>query len=184
MLRRPPAFITLVVLAVLLVAGTGCDSGGQGETQTAAPKIDQTTGSTTPQTTATEPEATEQTTTTVVGEEEAAADNTPTSPSSQTAPNLAPDPTPEPPNQIPKDSPEAGPSEIAVTGVVTYQDAKADGTPIYGIKDEATQKGYFLEGAADFRAYLGQRVTAYGTPRSGGGARVLDVSRVEAQPSP
>jgi hypothetical protein len=172
-LRRPPAFITLVVLAILLVAGAGCDGGGQGQTQTASPKTDQTTGSTMPQTTATESEATEQTTTTAVGEEEAAADNTPSYP------------TPEPPNQIPKDSPEAGPSEeIAVTGVVTSQGTKADGTPVYGIKDEATQKGYFLEGAADFRAYLGQRVTAYGAPRSGGGARVLDVSRVEARPSP
>ena len=44
--------------------------------------------------------------------------------------------------------------EIAVTGVVSYQGTKADGTPVYGITDESTpgeegryrQEGYLMEG--------------------------------------
>ena len=190
MLRGTPACITLVGLTVLLVAASGCDSGEQAQTQAAAQQTDQTTVptqtsvSTTPQTTAAKAEAIEETTTTVVGEEEVDANNTPSSTPSQTTPNPTTSPTSEqPPAQTPKASGESAPSEIAVTGVVTYQGAKADGTPVYGIKDEATQQGYFLEGAGDFSAYLGQRVIAYGTSRSGGGARVLDVSRVEVQPS-
>jgi hypothetical protein len=83
-----------------------------------------------------------------------------------------------------------GPSEeIAVTGVVRSEDPKHDGTLVYGITEEAPdvptgKKSYYLEGAFDFREYLGQRVTAYGTTWSGGGARVLYVSRVEGQTSP
>jgi hypothetical protein len=50
--------------------------------------------------------------------------------------------------------------EIAVTGVVTDQPDKADSTPLYGIKDEVTLKGYYLEG--DYSTYVGQRVTVHG----------------------
>ena len=61
-------------------------------------------------------------------------------------------------------------AEIAVTGVVTDEQDKADGTPVYGITDEARstsssstavpQKGYLLKG--DYSAYVGQRTTLYG----------------------
>jgi hypothetical protein len=79
--------------------------------------------------------------------------------------------------------PEA--AEIAVTGVVKDEQDKADGTPVYGIKDESNSsrvspKGYLLEG--DYSAYVGQRVTLYGTSRTKGEVRVLDVSRIEQQP--
>lgn len=76
----------------------------------------------------------------------------------------------------------AQPAEIAVTGVVEDEQDKADGTPVYGIKDESNSsrgspKGYLLEG--DYNAYVGQRVTVYGTPQTKGEVRVLDVSRIE-----
>jgi hypothetical protein len=76
----------------------------------------------------------------------------------------------------------AQPAEIAVTGVVEDEQDKADGTPVYGIKDKSTSsrvapKGYLLEG--DYSAYVGQRVTVYGTPQTKGEIRVLDVSRIE-----
>jgi hypothetical protein len=69
-------------------------------------------------------------------------------------------------------------AEIAVTGVVTDEQDKADGTPVYGIKDEAgstlpktsQRQGYLLEG--DYSAYVGQRITVYGKPE-------IDVSRIE-----
>ncbi len=74
--------------------------------------------------------------------------------------------------------------EIAVTGVVSYQGTKADGTPVYGIKDESTfdeeryqKKGYLMEG--DYGAYLGKRTTVHGTLESGHVERVLKVTRVE-----
>jgi hypothetical protein len=63
---------------------------------------------------------------------------------------------------------------------------KADGTPAYGITEESSVTGktppigYILEG--DYGAYLGQRVTVYGTPRKESHApsmRLLDVSRIE-----
>ena len=74
--------------------------------------------------------------------------------------------------------------EIAVTGVVTDQPDKWDGTPAYGIKDESsipgpTQpfgKSYILEG--DYSAYVGQRITVYGIPRQDGIMRILDVTRI------
>ena len=76
-------------------------------------------------------------------------------------------------------------AEIAVTGVVTDEQDKADGTPVYGIKDEAgstssktsPQQGYLLEG--DYSAYVGQRITVYGKPEVDRGHRILDVSRIE-----
>ena len=75
--------------------------------------------------------------------------------------------------------------EIAVTGVVSYEGTKADGTPVYGIKDEAgstlpktsQRQGYLLEG--DYSAYVGQRITVYGKPEIDAGHRILDVSRIE-----
>jgi hypothetical protein len=60
---------------------------------------------------------------------------------------------------------------------------KADGTPAYGITEESTVTGkappigYILEG--DYGAYLGQRVTVYGTPQKESNTRLLDVSRIE-----
>jgi hypothetical protein len=72
--------------------------------------------------------------------------------------------------------------EIAVTGVIKDAPDKADGTPAYGITDESTVSGtappigYILEG--DYSAYVGQRVTVYGTPRQSGEHRVLDVTRI------
>lgn len=70
---------------------------------------------------------------------------------------------------------------ITVTGVVSYEGTKADGTPIYGITDESTlgmeehqQKGYLMEG--DYSAYVGKRVTVHGTLKPGYAERVLDVS--------
>jgi len=74
--------------------------------------------------------------------------------------------------------------EVAVTGVVTYQGAKADGTPVYGITDESTiggernqKAGYLMEG--DYGAYLGQRITVHGVPEGNHAERVLDVTRIE-----
>ena len=74
--------------------------------------------------------------------------------------------------------------EIAVTGVVTYQGAKADGTPVYGIKDESTlggernqKAGYLMEG--DYSAYVGQRITVHGVPEGDHAERVLDVTRIQ-----
>ena len=76
-------------------------------------------------------------------------------------------------------------AEIAVTGVVTDEQDKADGTPVYGITDEARstssrtapQQGYLLKG--DYSAYVGQRITVYGKPEVDRGHRILDVSRIE-----
>ena len=74
--------------------------------------------------------------------------------------------------------------EIAVTGVVTYQGAKADGTPVYGITDESTlggernqKAGYLMEG--DYSAYVGQRITVHGVPKGDHAERVLDVTRIQ-----
>jgi hypothetical protein len=74
--------------------------------------------------------------------------------------------------------------EIAVTGVVSYQGTKADGTPVYGIKEESplggkrNQKvGYLIEG--DYSAYVGERITVHGVPESGHAERVLNVTRIE-----
>ena len=74
--------------------------------------------------------------------------------------------------------------EIAVTGVVTYQGAKADGTPVYGITDESTlggernqKAGYLMEG--DYSAYVGQRITVHGVPEGDHAERVLHVTRIE-----
>ena len=73
--------------------------------------------------------------------------------------------------------------EISVTGVVSYQGTKADGTPIYGITDDSTlgdhEEGYLLEG--DYSAYVGKRITVHGTHESGHVERVLDVSWVEEE---
>jgi hypothetical protein len=76
-------------------------------------------------------------------------------------------------------------AEIAVTGVVADEQDKADGTPVYGIKDEAgsalpktsQQQAYLLEG--DYSAYVGHRITVYGEPEIDAGHRILDVSRIE-----
>ena len=76
-------------------------------------------------------------------------------------------------------------AEIAVTGVVTDEQDKADGTLVYGITGEARstssrtapQQGYLLEG--DYSAYVGQRITVYGKPETDAGHRILDVSRIE-----
>ena len=70
--------------------------------------------------------------------------------------------------------------EIAVTGVVSYQGTKADGTSIYGITDASTlgdhKEGYLLEG--DYSAYVGKRITVHGVPEDGHAERVLDVTRI------
>lgn len=74
--------------------------------------------------------------------------------------------------------------EIAVTGVVSYQGTKADGTPVYGITEESTlgderyqKEGYLMEG--DYSAYVGKRITVHGVRESGHAERVLDVTRIE-----
>jgi hypothetical protein len=74
--------------------------------------------------------------------------------------------------------------EIVVTGVVSYEGTKADGTPIYGITDESTlgmewyqQKGYLMEG--DYGAYVGKRITVHGMLKPGYAERVLDVTWIE-----
>lgn len=74
--------------------------------------------------------------------------------------------------------------EIAVTGVVSYQGTKADGTPVYGITDESTlgdernqKEAYLMED--DYSAYVGKRITVYGVPEGGHAERVLDVTRIE-----
>ncbi|HVF00107.1 MAG TPA: hypothetical protein VNA27_02030 [Rubrobacteraceae bacterium] len=74
--------------------------------------------------------------------------------------------------------------KIAVTGVVSYQGTKADGTPIYGITEEATlgeeryqKEGYLMEG--DYSAYVGERITVHGVLQSGHAERVLDVTWIE-----
>jgi hypothetical protein len=74
--------------------------------------------------------------------------------------------------------------EIAVTGVVSEEGMKADGTPLYGIKDETTlgkewyqQVGYLMEG--DYSAYVGQRITVHGILKSGYVERVLEVTWIE-----
>ena len=74
--------------------------------------------------------------------------------------------------------------EIAVTGVVSYQGTKADGTPVYGITEESThgeeryqKEGYLMEG--DYSAYVGERLTVHGVLQSGHAERVLNVTRIE-----
>ncbi len=74
--------------------------------------------------------------------------------------------------------------EITVTGVVSDEGTKADGTPLYGITDESTlgkewyqEEGYLMEG--DYSAYVGKRITVYGIRESGHAERVLDVTRIE-----
>ena len=79
---------------------------------------------------------------------------------------------------------QKGAEEIAVTGVVSDEGTKADGTPVYGITDETTlgkewhqKTGYLMEG--DYSASVGKRVTVHGLPESGHAERVLDVSWIE-----
>jgi hypothetical protein len=79
---------------------------------------------------------------------------------------------------------QQGAEEITVTGVVSAEGTKADGTPIYGITDETTlgkewhqKKGYLMEG--DYSAYVGKRITVHGLPESGHAERVLDVSWIK-----
>jgi hypothetical protein len=74
--------------------------------------------------------------------------------------------------------------EIVVTGVVSYEGTKADGTPIYGITDESTlgmegyqQIGYLMEG--DYSAYVGKRITVHGMLKPGYAERVLEVTWIE-----
>jgi hypothetical protein len=74
--------------------------------------------------------------------------------------------------------------EITITGVVSDEGTKADGTPLYGITDETTlgkewnqQKGYLMEG--DYSAYVDKRVTVHGTLESGHAERILDVTWIE-----
>ena len=79
---------------------------------------------------------------------------------------------------------QQGAEEIAVTGVVSDEGTKADGTPVYGITDETTRgkewyqkKGYLMEG--DYSAYVGKRITVHGVLESGHAERVLDVIWIE-----
>jgi hypothetical protein len=79
---------------------------------------------------------------------------------------------------------QEGAEEIAVTGVVSDEGTKADGTPLYGITDESTlgkewyqEKGYLIEG--DYSAYVGKRITVHGIRESGHAERVLDVTWIE-----
>ncbi len=79
---------------------------------------------------------------------------------------------------------QKGAEEITVTGVVSDEGTKADGTPLYGITDESTlgkewyqEEGYLMEG--DYSAYVGKRITVYGIRESGHAERVLDVTRIE-----
>ena len=79
--------------------------------------------------------------------------------------------------------------EIVVTGVVSYEGTKDDGTPIYGITDESTlgmewyqQKGYLMEG--DYSAYVGKRITVHGILKPGYAERVLDVTWIEEHYQP
>jgi hypothetical protein len=81
-------------------------------------------------------------------------------------------------------SAQEGAEEITVTGVVSEEGTKADGTPVYGITDETTvgkewyqEEGYLMEG--DYSAYVGKRITVHGVRESGHAERVLDVTRVE-----
>ena len=76
---------------------------------------------------------------------------------------------------------------ITVTGTVSYEGTKADGTPVYGITDESTlgmegyrQEGYLMEG--DYGAYVGKRDTVHGTLEPGHAERVLDVSWIKEKP--
>ena len=78
-------------------------------------------------------------------------------------------------SSVPTFAQEEVAGEIAVTGVVSYQGAKADGTPVYGIADG--KKGYLIEG--DYSAYVGKRLTVHGVPESGHAERVLDVTWIE-----
>jgi hypothetical protein len=79
---------------------------------------------------------------------------------------------------------QEGAEEITVTGVVSAEGTKADGTPVYGITDETTlgkewyqEEGYLMEG--DYSAYVGKRITVHGIRESGHAERVLDVTRIE-----
>ncbi len=79
---------------------------------------------------------------------------------------------------------QEGAEEITVTGVVSDEGTKADGTPVYGITDESTlgkewyqEEGYLMEG--DYSAYVGKRITVHGMRESGHAERVLDVTRIE-----
>ena len=79
---------------------------------------------------------------------------------------------------------QEGAEEITVTGVVSDEGTKADGTPVYGITDETTigkewyqEEGYLMEG--DYSAYVGKRITVHGMLESGHAERVLDVTRIE-----
>ena len=69
--------------------------------------------------------------------------------------------------------------ELSVTGVLEEQEARADGTPAYGVVDETSGQGYVLQGDFDFAALVGQRVIAYGAYEAGGGAAILNVLSIE-----
>ena len=79
---------------------------------------------------------------------------------------------------------QGGAEEITVTGVVSAEGTKADGTPLYGITDESTlgkewyqEEGYLMEG--DYSAYVGKRITVHGVLESGHAERVLEVTWIE-----
>src|SRR5215207_6327738 len=79
---------------------------------------------------------------------------------------------------------QEGAEEITVTGVISDEGTKADGTPVYGITDETTlgkewyqEVGYLMEG--DYSAYVNKRVTVHGMRQSGHAERVLDVTWIE-----
>ena len=75
--------------------------------------------------------------------------------------------------------------EVSVTGVLEEQDTKADGTTVYGMVDEATGEGYYVEAATgeDLGDLVGQRVVAYGAVRNDNG-RVLTANRIELPDAP
>src|SRR5918997_3962586 len=79
---------------------------------------------------------------------------------------------------------QKGAEEVTVTGVVSAESTKADGTPVYGITDESTlgkewyqEEGYLMEG--DYSANVGRRITVHGMLERGHAERILDVTRIE-----
>ena len=79
---------------------------------------------------------------------------------------------------------QKGAEEVTVTGVVSAEGTKADGTPVYGITDESTlgkewyqEEGYLMEG--DYSANVGKRITVHGMLERGHAERILDVTRIE-----
>ncbi len=76
------------------------------------------------------------------------------------------------------------PPPFSVTGVVEDLGSGVDGSSPYSIDPaphDGERSGIYLEGDVNFGAFVGEWVTAYGTPKDVGGFRIVHVTRIEPE---